>query len=174
MSERDLRRRVDELEQEVARLRGGRYRGKRWRSQLEFLGLPLVAVAVGPDPEKGEWRGHARGVFAIGDMATGVFAFGGLARGVFAFGGLSLGLVSFGGMAVGLLLAIGGGALGSVAFGGGAVGGVAIGGGAVGRYACGGGAFGTAVVSPARTDPEAVAFFREYGLEDLCRPRPRW
>ncbi len=173
MSERELQRRVDDLEQEVAGLRQNGYRGRRWRSQLEFLGLPLVAVALGPDPEKGEWRGHARGVVAIGDMATGVFAFGGLARGVFAFGGLSLGLVSFGGLAIGLLLALGGGAVGTVAVGGAAGGGVAIGGAALGRYACGGGAFGTAVVSPARTDPEALEFFRERGLEGLCRPHPR-
>lgn len=170
MGEPELQRRVEELEQQVARLRRGTFVGRRWRTQLEYLGLPLVSVAVGPDPEKGEWRGHARGIFAFGDMATGVFAFGGLARGVFAFGGLAVGLVSVGGLALGLLLALGGGAVGGVALGGGAVGGVAIGGGAAGRYACGGGAFGPAVVSPARTDPEARAFFQAYGLEGLCPP----
>lgn len=173
MSERDLQQRMDELEREVARLRGGRYGGRRWRSQLEFAGLPLVAVAIGPDPEQGEWRGHARGVFAFGDLATGVFAFGGLARGVFAFGGVSLGLVSVGGLAIGLLLALGGGAVGSLAVGGASAGGVAIGGAAVGRYACGGGAFGPAVVSATRTDPEALEFFRRYGLAGLCQPNPR-
>lgn len=170
MSERDLERRVEELEQELARLRRSGLRGRRWRTDFELLGLPLVSVALGPDPDRGEWRGHARGVIAVGDLATGVFAFGGLARGVVAFGGLSLGLVSFGGVAIGLLLAIGGGALGSLALGGGAVGGVAVGGAALGRYACGGGAYGTAVVSPARSDPEAVAFFHERGLDGLCRP----
>lgn len=173
MSERDLERRVEELEQELARLGRGGFRGKRWRSGLEFLGFPLVSVALGPDPAKGEWRGHARGVFAFGDLATGVFAFGGLARGLVAFGGVSLGLVSFGGLAVGLLLAIGGGAIGGLALGGGAAGGVAIGGGAVGRYACGGAAYGTAVVSPARSDPEALELFRRLGLDGLCRPQPR-
>ncbi len=173
MSERDLQRRVDELEQEVARLRQSGPRGKRWRSAFEVWGLPLVSVAIGPDPERGEWRGHARGVFALGDVATGVFAVGGLARGVVALGGLSLGLVSFGGMAIGLLLAIGGGAVGGLALGGAAAGGVAVGGAAAGRYACGGGAYGTAVISPTRSDPEALEFFRDQGLEGLCRPRPR-
>lgn len=173
MSQRDLEQRVEELEQEVARLRRGGYRGRRWRSDFELLGLPLVAVALGPDPEKGEWRGHARGVVAIGDVATGVLAVGGLARGVVALGGLSLGLVSFGGMAIGLLLAIGGGAVGGLALGGAAAGGVAVGGAAAGRYACGGGAYGTAVISPTRSDPEALEFFREQGLEGLCGPRPR-
>ena len=173
---RDLERRVVELEAEVRHLRAGPrgpWRGFRYRSALAIGDVPLLAIASGPDPEKGEFRGHARGVVAIGDMATGFLAIGGLARGVVTLGGLSVGLVSFGGCALGLIAAVGGLAIGSLALGGGAVGGVAVGGGALGHYACGGGAFGTYVVRPGRIDPEAVAFFRQYGLEPMCQGQRR-
>jgi predicted RNA-binding Zn-ribbon protein involved in translation (DUF1610 family) len=123
---------------------GGMY-GKptrRYESKRRILGLPLVAIALGPDAN-GK-LGHAKGYFAIGDMATGVFAFGGLARGLVAFGGLSLGGVTFGGLSLGTFAAFGGGAvawLGS-AVGGFAVGLLASGGGAVGGFAQGGLAIG--------------------------------
>jgi hypothetical protein len=165
-----LEKRIAELEREVGILRG-RKTGVRYRSTVGVGDFPLFAVAVGPDLSRGEIRGHARGIVAVGDFATGVVAIGGLARGVVAIGGLTAGLVSFGGLALGLLLAFGGLALGSVAVGGGAAGRVAIGGGAVGRYACGGGAYGTYVVSATRRDPEALAFFRAFPLGSLCRPR---
>lgn len=56
-------------------------RALRWSSRASFGGWPLVSIAVGPDPEKGEIRGHARGVIAIGDAAAGYFAIGGAAFG---------------------------------------------------------------------------------------------
>ena len=161
---RDLEQRVVELEQEIARLKGRTYRGVRKRASFELFGLPAYDIALGPDPEKGEMRGHARGFFAIGDMATGVLALGGLARGVVAIGGLAVGGISIGGVSIGMLLAFGGLAIGSLAFGGSAVGGVAIGGGACGYYAVGGGAAGKYVVSAERRDPEAEDFFRRYHL----------
>lgn len=145
-------------------------RSVRKRSSYEFLGLPLWSVAFGPDIVKGEMRGHAKGVFAVGDIATGIVAIGGLARGVFAFGGLALGLVAFGGLAIGGF-ALGGGAIGLAAMGGGALGIVAIGGGAVGVYAAGGGAFGEHVISAVARDPEAVRFFSELGLDWAVRRR---
>jgi hypothetical protein len=165
----DLEKRVRELEEEVRLLRGrGRRPGRvRYRSAASIGNIPLVSIALGPDLEKGEWRGHARGIVAIGDLATGVVAIGGLATGGIAIGGLSLGLASLGGLALGVLLAVGGAAVGGTAIGGAAVGRVAIGGGAVGEYACGGGAFGAHVVSATRRDPEAEAFFREHGLGGL-------
>ncbi len=172
-SQGDLEKRVRELEEEVRLLRGRRPGRVRYRSAASIGDFPLVSVALGPDLEKGEWRGHARGVIAIGDIATGVIAIGGVATGGICIGGLSLGLASFGGLALGVLLAVGGMAVGGVALGGAAVGRVAIGGGAAGEYACGGGAFGTHVVSASRRDPEAVAFFRDRGLEKLCQPSGR-
>ncbi len=137
-------------------------KGIRRQSARKFCGLPLWAVAIGPDWERGEMRGHARAIFAFGDMATGWFAFGGLARGLFAFGGLAIGLFAFGGLAIGILVAVGGAAIGGLALGGGAIGGVAIGGGACGYYALGGGAIGVHTVSATHQDPAALDFFRQH------------
>jgi hypothetical protein len=171
----NLEKRVAELEKTVAALTGGypAIRGFRRRSSQLVAGIPLYDIAVGPDIAHGEWRGHARGVIAIGDFASGVIAIGGLSRGVIAVGGLALGLLSFGGLSVGVLAAAGGLALGGLALGGGAVGSVAVGGGAVGYYACGGGAAGVHTVSGFERDPEAVAFFREHGLGEACGANPR-
>ena len=146
-------------------------RGVRKRSERMLWGLPLYEIAFGPDPERGEARGHARAIFAFGDIATGVVAAGGFARGILALGGLAFGGITFGGISCGLIVALGGLAAGGVALGGMAIGGIALGGGAVGvvavgglalgHYAFGGAAFGTYVVSPLAGSPEAVAFFRQ-------------
>lgn len=167
-SREDLEKRVELLEKELASIRGT-YRGVRNRSEWEVAGLPFYEVAIGPDPSRGQLRGHAKAILALGDMATGVVAVGGWARGVFAIGGLATGLFGMGGLSIGVLAAVGGLAIGGLALGGGAVGGVAVGGGAFGYYACGGGAAGAHVVSATLRDPEAEAFFREYGLEGACR-----
>ena len=159
----ELKDKIAELEAEVSQLRKvGMPRGIRKRSTTTLCGLPLYEVAVGPDPEMGELRGHAKAIFAVGDIATGVFAAGGLARGVFAAGGAAFGiLLGVGGVGVGAV-AVGGAALGLLAVGGGAVGLVAIGGGAVGYYAVGGGAGGKFVLDGLRQDPQAIQFFEQW------------
>lgn len=169
----DLERRVRELEAQLAQARVVGYRTVRYRSPAEFGGLPLLAVATGPDPSKGEIRGHARGIVAVGDFATGVLAIGGVARGFFALGGVALGAVTMGGVSIGALCAVGGLAIGTFAIGGGAVGWTAVGGGAAGSYACGGAAFGEQVISAVRRDPGAVAHFAEFGLDSLCKSGPK-
>jgi hypothetical protein len=68
--------------------------GIRYNSETKFFGIPFVSIAMGPDIEKGEVRGHAKGIIAIGDIATGCLAIGGIARGVVALGGLSVGIIS--------------------------------------------------------------------------------
>jgi hypothetical protein len=159
-----LKQRIATLEREMTALkqRGYPYRGLRKRSTTMLWGLPLYDIAMGPDLEKGELRGYARGIIAIGDVATGILAIGGLARGGIAIGGLALGLLfGMGGLATGLL-AFGGLAVGGIAIGGGAIGGIAIGGGAVGYYAVGGSAFGAQIIDGLRQDPEAVRFFNEW------------
>jgi hypothetical protein len=156
-----LRARVAELERRCA-AGPALMRGIRRRSSRTLFGLPLYDIALGPDPDTGAMRGHAKGIIAIGDMATGFLALGGLARGVVAAGGLAFGLLSFGGCAIGLLAALGGAAIGGVAVGGAAAGVIAIGGGAVGHYACGGSAFGTYVISATERSPEAVDLFRPF------------
>jgi len=137
-------------------------KGIRRQSSRKLFGLPLWAIAIGPDWERGELRGHARGILALGDIATGWVACGGFARGFLAVGGLAVGLVALGGGAIGVLLAIGGGAIGGIAFGGAALGIVAVGGGACGYYALGGGAIGVHVVSAMHQDPAALDFFQQY------------
>ena len=116
-------------------------RGKRYRSKATLLGLPVIDVALGP--WQGERIGRARGIIAVGDIATGFLALGGIARGVVAVGGLSVGIFSVGGLSGGLLTAIGGLAVSlGLATGGAAIGTIAVGGGAAGIIAQGGGALG--------------------------------
>ncbi len=149
----------------------GPMRGIRRRASWGIGDIPFYDIALGPDLGRGELRGHAKGLVAIGDLATGVLAFAGLSRGVFAFGGLAVGLVSFGGLSVGLLGAVGGLAIGGLALGGAAGGRIAIGGGAAGYYACGGAAFGEHVVDATHREPAALEFFREHALARLCGAR---
>ena len=95
-----------------------------YKSKRTLCGLPLLHVANGVDPQTGKAR-HARGIVAIGGVATGWLAFGGRAHGGIAMGGIALGGVAFGGVAVGLfalggvalalLMAVGGLALAPVA-----------------------------------------------------------
>jgi hypothetical protein len=170
-----LQQRILALEEEVGALksRGFAHKGIRKRSRRFWWGLPLYDIAMGPDLARGEMRGHARGIIAIGDIATGVLALGGVARGVIAFGGLAAGvLLGIGGLSTGLL-AVGGLAIGGIALGGGAIGGIAIGGGALGYYAMGGGALGEYVISGMAQDPEAVQFFNDWlpGLRELLTNR---
>lgn len=114
--------------------------GRRYRSRATLFGLPILDIATGP---RGSERfGRARGIIAIGDVATGFIAIGGWAIGIVAVGGLAVGLCSLGGGAIGLLTALGGAAIGTMACGGLAIGILANGGAAVGVLAQGGGAFG--------------------------------
>jgi hypothetical protein len=156
----DLRARVAHLEKKLVTLEQEasqapvlfhrRYaRSTRKRSDAELFGIPLWEVALGPDPLRGERRGHAKAIFAIGDVATGLFAFGGVARGGFCFGGVAMGLVTFGGVSLGLLAAVGGCAIGlGLSVGGLAIGGAAFGGAAFGYFAMGGLAIGIERIGP--------------------------
>ena len=113
----------------------------RYVSTTTLLGLPLLAMATGPDPASGATRGVAKGWNALGDVAIGVLAVGGVSCGVIAVGGVGVGLVAIAGLAVGGC-ALGGLALGAVAFGAVAVGALAGGGLAIGWKAVGGLAIG--------------------------------
>ena len=143
----------DTCEEQVAAMpRGGAvvgYRSIRRRSSVTVYGLPLVDIAIGPDPTTGRLRGHACGIIAIGDTARGVLAIGGVSCGVISLGGCAFGGLALGGCAIGL-----------VALGGAAVGIVAAGGAACGYYAIGGGAAGKHVLSGARQDPALQELFQ--------------
>jgi predicted RNA-binding Zn-ribbon protein involved in translation (DUF1610 family) len=151
----------------------GHRTGKRYQSRAKIFGVPVVSIALGPHGR--ERRGHARGLIAIGDIATGGIALGGIARGVVAVGGLAIGVCSFGGMSIGLLGALGGFAFSAgFAIGGLAIGTVAVGGGAVGLLAQGGGAFGMYTRSGRGASAESIAVFNRYSwLFGDWPPRPR-
>ncbi|MEX1376532.1 MAG: helix-turn-helix domain-containing protein [Eubacteriales bacterium] len=111
---------------------GARRRGEyEYKSIAQINGMPVIHINLGRGIKK------ARGVVAVGNVATGVVAVGGVAIGVVAFGGLSIGIVTLAGMALGLV-ALGGLSAGYIAVGGVAVGYLAIGGAAFGINALGG------------------------------------
>ncbi len=108
--------------------------GYEFVSKTKIKDIPLVHInlALGHGIRK------AKGIIAIGDVASGIIAIGGIALGIITLGGASLGLLSLGGLALGLMLAMGGLAIGSIAFGGIAIGLFAIGGISLGLYSIGG------------------------------------
>ena len=112
------------------------YHEHRWhyeyKSKRTLFGLPLVHINCGPGVH---W---ARGIIAIGDIATGFVAMGGIAAGLISLGALSLGLLlALGALSVGIV-SIGGAALGLTAWGGFAFGVLSVGGLSWGVYAAGG------------------------------------
>lgn len=109
-----------------------------YKSKRTLWGLPLVHIKFG----MGLCR--ARGIVAIGNIATGLVALGGLSAGLVSLGGVSLGLLTLGGVSAGGI-ALGGLAVGLLAVGGCAIGGIAFGGGATGIYALGGAAAGSQI-----------------------------
>lgn len=103
-----------------------------YKSERTLFGLPLIHVNFG---RRDHW---ARGIIAIGNIATGFVALGGVAVGLLSLGGVSFGLLlALGAVALGGV-SIGGVALGLLAWGGIALGWLAVGGCAVGVYAAGG------------------------------------
>ena len=98
-----------------------------YKSKRTLFGLPLVHINCGPGLR---W---ARGIIAVGNVATGLVA----------LGGVSAGLLSLGGVSLGLLLALGGVAAGSIAIGAVAIGLLTLGGVTLGWLSIGGVAKGT-------------------------------
>ena len=112
------------------------YHEHRWhyeyKSKRTLFGLPLVHINLGPGIH---W---ARGIIAIGDIATGLVALGGIAVGLVSLGALSLGLLlAPGALSVGIV-SVGGLAVGLMAWGGFAFGLLSVGGISCGVYAAGG------------------------------------
>jgi len=93
----------------------------RRRSDRTFAGLPLFDIAYGPDPDRDEPHGKARGIIAIGDEARGWLALGDSARGYIALGRNARGVIALGGKAV-RIVALGGASIGFISLGGWAAG----------------------------------------------------
>jgi len=102
-----------------------------YKSEKTLFGLPLVHINIGFGARK------AKGVVAIGNIATGFVSIGLLSTGLFSTGLLSLGLLSFGLLSIGIL-ATGAVSLGVLSIGGVAFGMFTIGGVAIGAYSTGG------------------------------------
>ena len=102
-------------------------RAMEYRSEQVWGDLPVLHVSVGGRQADGRYRlGRARGIIALGDVATGLVAVGGVAIGLFSVGGVAIGLVALGGVAVGFV-AVGGVAVGLLAVGAVAMGLTAVG-----------------------------------------------
>ena len=166
------------------------YHYERWRYQYKskrtLWGMPLVHINLCANGLC--W---ARGVVAVGNIATGLFSLGAISMGLFSFGAISLGLLSLGALVFGLVSA-GAVAVGLVACGGLALGLVSIGGSAVGQFAIGGIARGgrlaiggvasapvtvgeaaegaQAFLSDGSADPAAL----EAAVRVACAGMPRW
>lgn len=130
-------------------------------SSAKVFGLPLLMISQGPDPTRNEERGHARGVIAIGDVATGIIAVGGIARGLIAVGGVGFGLITVAGIGFGAIV-IAGVAVAQSAFGGVAV----------GQYAKGGVAIGVYAIDSKRVDEKAATWFGHLRLHDIKTSEP--
>lgn len=119
------------------------YHYDQWRyeykSEATWCGLPLVHINLA---RRGLCR--ARGVIAVGNVATGIVAVGCFSFGLISIGAAALGLLVLGCLGVGVL-AVGAIALGGIVLGGCAIGYLAIGGSAVGGYAIGGAAVASEV-----------------------------
>ncbi len=145
-----------------------------YKSKRTLFGLPLVHVNLG---YRNQW---ARGIIAVGNIATGFVSLGAISVGLLSVGALVLGALSFGAVSFGLLtwggLAIGKFAVGGVAIGQYAVGGVAmggrlaIGGAAVGTVAIGSAADGTLALSTDTTSMETI----RAAVEQAAAGLPGW
>jgi len=102
-----------------------------YKSKKEMYGLPLVHINVGWGLKK------AKGVLAIGNIATGILSIGLVARGILAIGLLSLGVVGIGCLSLALLLSIGSVAIGTFAIGAIAIGVFALGALSIGMFTTG-------------------------------------
>ena len=69
--------------------------GYEYKSKHTLFGLPLVHINCGYGLRR------AKGVIAIGNIATGIVALGGFGVGVVSFCGIGVGLLSLGGLALG-------------------------------------------------------------------------
>ena len=102
-----------------------------YKSERTFNGLPLVHVHIGFGLKK------AKGIIAIGNIATGLISIGLVSTGFLSFGLVGLGLISFGLLSIGLLTAFGSISIGAFSVGAIAIGLVTIGALSMGVYSIG-------------------------------------
>jgi len=101
-----------------------------YKSKRTLFGLPLVHINVGRGAKK------AKGIIAIGNIATGAISIGLIAKGGLSLGLLSIGLIGIGVLSLGLL-AIGSISIGAIAIGAIAIGLLTLGALSIGMYSVG-------------------------------------
>jgi len=101
------------------------------KSKKTLFGLPLVHINVGRGVKK------AKGIIAIGNIATGVISIGLIAKGGVAIGLLSIGLFAIGTLSLGLLLALGAISIGTISIGAIAIGILTLGAISIGMFSVG-------------------------------------
>jgi len=102
-----------------------------YKSKRIVFGMPLVHVNIGWGVKK------ARGVLAIGNIATGFFSIGLIAKGLLSIGLLSLGVIGVGCLSLALLLAVGAVSFGTFSLGAVAIGIITLGAVSIGMYSVG-------------------------------------
>lgn len=131
------------------------YWGYEWRSETEFLGLPLVHIAIGRNKKTGRLL-VARGIIAIGQFGLGLVTITQFGIGfLFCFSQAGLGMISIGQVAIGIYFG-----LGQIATGITVIGQLAI-----GQYVLAQMGFGEHVWSVKVKDPVAMEYFRGMWME---------
>jgi len=123
--------------------------GFEWRTKAELLGLPLVHVAIGRDPQTLKLR-VAKGIVAVGQFGFGFVTIAQIGVGLlFGFGQVVAGLAAVGQVALGVSFGLGQFATGTTAIGQLAIGTYVLAQAGVGRH----------VWSGTVRDPDAVEHF---------------
>ena len=107
-------------------------------SKTKIFNIPLVHINIGLGLKR------AKGIIAIGNIATGFISLGLVSIGLLSFGVLALGLLALGSFSCGLL-SLGAIAFGLLSFGGVSLGYFTFGGVSIGKYAIGGYAYGASI-----------------------------
>ena len=102
-----------------------------YKSSRVMFGLPLVHINIGFGLRK------AKGILAIGNIATGFLSIGLFAKGLLSIGLLSIGLIGVGCLSLGLLLAVGALSIGTFSVGAIAFGILTLGAVSIGMYSVG-------------------------------------
>jgi hypothetical protein len=133
-----------------------------YKSDRTWFGLPLLHFTYGKCPETGK-RVVAKGVVAIGRLATGIVAIGQACFGLLAIGQLAIGILLGLGQGTTGIFAAGQLAIGAyLALGQVAAGWIGIGQFAVGKYVLAQAGSGSHVWSIKSADPIAVEFFKSF------------
>ena len=101
-------------------------------SKKKLFGLPLVHIHFGAGTPR------AKGIIAIGNIATGLISIGFISCGLISLGTVAIGLFSLACLSLGLFLSLGNISIGALAIGGIAIGLVSFGGVSIGLYSIGG------------------------------------